>query len=140
MPAAIPDIIPDVGAAVAMPVFPLLHVPPVVTLVSVVVLPIHSVLVPVIATGSALTVMLLAARQPVLNVYVIDAVPGVRPVTIPVLLPAVATDVFPLVQVPPPVFDSVIVDPGHTVVTPVIADGKALTVTAVVVVHPVPRE
>ncbi len=64
-------------------------------------------------------------------------VPDVTPETIPELVPMVATLVLLLVQVPPPVLESVVVEPAQTVVVPVIADGNGFTVTAVVVMQPV---
>ena len=52
----------------------------------------------------------------------------------PVLAPTVATDVVPLVQVPPVVPSvKVMVVPAQKAATPDTADGKALTVTIVVV-------
>ena len=56
--------------------------------------------------------------------------PDDTPLTIPVE-PTVATDVVPLVQVPPVVvLLSVVVEPAHTLIVPVIADtvGNGLTV------------
>ena len=64
-------------------------------------------------------------------------VPAVTPETIPELVPIVATLVLLLIHVPPPVLDSVVVEPAHTVVVPVIADGNGFTVRTVVVIQPV---
>ena len=51
-------------------------------------------------------------------------VPGDTPVTTPVVEPTVATDVVPLVQVPPVVASAnVIVEPAHTDVGPVMLAG-----------------
>ena len=59
--------------------------------------------------------------------------PPATPVTIPLLEPTVATEVVLLVQVPPANTSvSVIVDPAHTGVFPVIAGDDELTVTTVV--------
>ena len=62
---------------------PLLHKPPVVASVSVADDPTQAAMLPPIATGAALTVNAAVARQPVGNVYVIVAVPGVPPVIAP---------------------------------------------------------
>ena len=64
-------------------------------------------------------------------------VPDVTPETIPELVPIVATLVLLLIHVPPPVLESVVVEPAQTVAVPVIADGNGLTVTTVVVIQPV---
>lgn len=58
------------------------------------------------------------------------AVPAVTPVTIPVPEPAVATPVLPLVHVPPAVVPiSVVDEPAHMLIVPVIGPGTALTVS-----------
>ena len=57
--------------------------------------------------------------------------------TVPVPEPIVAIPVLLLLQVPPPPSLNVVVDPRHTVVVPLMADGSAFTVTTVVAVHPV---
>ena len=63
--------------------------------------------------------------------------PDITPVTIPVLAPTVATDVVPLVQVPPVVPSvKVMVVPAQKAAAPDIADGKALTVTVPVALQP----
>ena len=59
--------------------------------------------------------------------------PAETPVTTPVETPTVAIDVLPLVHVPPPVAsESVMVLPTATLVNPVIAAGRGLTVKMVV--------
>ena len=64
----------------------------------------------------------------------ISEVPDTTPVTIPVLAPTVAIDVVPLVHVPPVVPSvKVMVVPAQKAAEPDTADGKALTVTIVVV-------
>ena len=63
--------------------------------------------------------------------------PAATPETMPELVPIVATLVLLLVQVPPPVFERVVVEPAQTVAVPVIADGNGFTVTTVVVIQPV---
>ena len=56
--------------------------------------------------------------------------PGSTPVTTPPGGPTVtvATLVLPLLQVPPPASDKVVVEPAHTVNFPVMAPGNGLTV------------
>lgn len=61
------------------------------------------------------------------------ATPGETPVTTPVNIPTVATDVLLLVQVQPTVASLRVVDvPTQIVVEPVIGAGKGLTVTTTV--------
>ena len=67
-------------------------------------------------------------------------VPDDTPVTTPVEEPTVATLVLPLVHVPPLVISlKVVVNPAQTTAVPVTDDGNGLTVTTIVVIHPVPR-
>ena len=71
------------------------------------------------------------------NVYVITVVPKAAPVTTPVVIPIPAL-VLLLLQVPAGVpSDRVIDKPIHTDEGPSIVDGNGLTVTVVVVKHPV---
>ena len=66
--------------------------------------------------------------------------PAVKPVTTPVPGFATATDMSLLLQVPPAVPSAkVVVDPEHTVVSPVMAAGSKLTVTSTVVMQPVDK-
>ena len=59
-----------------------------------------------------------------------DEVPPDKPETTPVVAPIVATLVFPLAHVPPPDASlKAVVAPAHSMVVPVIPEGKALTVT-----------
>jgi hypothetical protein len=60
------------------------HVPPVVALVRVMLLPKHTPDGPAIAAGKGLTVIVLTEKQMPATVYVITDVPVVIPVTIPV--------------------------------------------------------
>src|SRR6478735_8337928 len=123
----------------------LLHTPPAVASVSVVVNPAHTLVVPLIAatTGIALTVtvVVLVPTQPfVVTVYEMMLVPAVTPVTTP-LLSIVATDSLLLLHTPLAVASvSVVVNPAHTLVVPLMAatTGIALTVIVVVLVptHP----
>ena len=59
---------PEVELTLAVPDELLAHVPPDGVLFKVVVKPEHTVAVPVIVVGSAITVAVLIAKQPVLNV------------------------------------------------------------------------
>jgi hypothetical protein len=64
-------------------------------------------------------------------------VPADTPHAVPVL-PTVAIPDEPELHVPPAVASVRLVHaPAHTVVTPIIADGKGLTVATIVAVHPV---
>lgn len=64
VPAVIPVAMPVDAPIVAMAVLPLLHVPPGVALLRVVVLPWQMVLVPVMAGGEASTVNVIELVQP----------------------------------------------------------------------------
>lgn len=93
---------------------------------------------PPIATGAAVTVTIFVTVQPVPNEYVIVAVPGLPPVTMPPDKVTDATAVLLLLHVPPPGISlSVTVAPEHTVDGPLIAPGAGLTVTSTVAVQPV---
>ena len=136
-PAANPFTAP-VLPTVAIDVLLLLHVPPDGLEDNVVALPTHTFIVPVIDDGIGLTVNVVVVRQPVGNVYVISGVPEATPVTIPELVPTVASVTLLLNHVPPGVASvSVVVKPMHTLSVPDIAAGNGLTVTTVVEVHPV---
>ena len=65
MPVLTPDTTPDVELTLAVPDALLVHVPPVGVELNVVVEPIHTTAVPVIAVGEALTVTVAADSQPV---------------------------------------------------------------------------
>src|SRR4051812_40805964 len=93
-----------------MPVLPigaldgllLVHVPPGVGLLNVVVLPAHIMATPVIAAGGGVTVTVVTEVQPPKgNLYEIKAVPGEIPVTIPELMPTPAVPGLPLDHAPP---------------------------------------
>ena len=98
---------------VAIPVLALLHVPPPVLLLSVVVLPAHAWVVPLLAVYGA-QVIVKVATQPVLSEYDIVAVPpGGTPVTTPA--ETLATYALLVPQAPPEiVLPRVIVRPAHT--------------------------
>lgn len=67
-PAEIPETIPEVDPIVAIDVLLLVHVPPVDASDSVVILPTHTAIVPVIAAGNGLTVNANVVKQPAGNV------------------------------------------------------------------------
>ena len=67
----------------------------------------------------------------------IVVVPAMRPETMPELVPTVATDILLLIHVPPPASLRAVVRPAHTLVVPVIADGKGFTVISEVIIQPV---
>jgi len=89
MPALIPVTTP-VEPIVAIPVLLLLHVPPVLASVSVVVCPLHICCVPEIVDGEGLTVTSVALMQPTGETYHILAPPGLTPVIIPVGVSTIA--------------------------------------------------
>src|SRR5947209_4732202 len=107
LPAATPLSMPVPDPMVAVPVLTLVHVPPEVASVSVVIPPTHATGVPVIAAGTALIVSVAVLKQPPGIVYVITGVPDDKVVTIPVAEPIVAIAGLLLVHVPPAVEDSV---------------------------------
>jgi hypothetical protein len=110
----------------------LLQVPPAVADDSEVVLPAHSVDVPVIEAGTALTDISLLVLQPVPSVYTIVAVPVVIPVTFPVAA-SIAAVVARLLHAPPVVADSSVVElPSQTWAAPVIVAGAVFTDTVCV--------
>jgi hypothetical protein len=91
--------------------------------------------VPAFTTGNGLTVtaVVVLLQLVVDEVKVKVAEPAATPVTTPAEV-TVATDGLLLTQVPPVVGDKVVVDPIHIELLPVmLTAGKALTVTAVVV-------
>lgn len=118
----------------------LLHTPPPVTSLSVVVSPEHIVVLPVIAKGAGFTVTTACCVQPAPAVSVIVAVPTAPAVTTVVLPgPGVtdATEILLLAHVPLEPSDNILVAPAHIDVLPDIAVGNGLTVTVVVTKHPV---
>ena len=140
VPAATPVTIPEVPT-VAILVSVLLHIPPPVRSISVVVAPGQTVYVPRIAPAvrNGLTVTTVVAIQPVDNVKVIVAVPVPGP---PVTKPEPLTVAIPgalVPHVPPPASVNAVVRPTQTNVVPVIAEGNGFTVTTAVVRQPVPN-
>ena len=88
---------------------------------------------PLASDGVATTVTVVVDLQPVLSKYVITDVPTATLAIVPDEEPIVATDVVPLLHVPPPVASaSVDVAGRHIRVVPVIDAGKEFTVNAFV--------
>ena len=113
-----------------------LQVPPPPS-VSVIVCPTHTDEGPLIAEGSAFTVIIFEVAQPVGSVYTTVTVPVLMPVTMPVALSTVAP-MLVLLHVPPVLASvSVVVRPAHTVGVPPIVGGVGLMVTSVVIAQPV---
>jgi hypothetical protein len=147
-PDATPVTSPVMEFTVATAASSLVHTPPDVVLVKIVVDPTHALFVPPMAAsvGNALTFTVACALETqllVVTVYVIVAVPAATPVTTPVLEFTVATDALDDVQTPFAVaLVKVVVEPAHTSVVPLIAatTGIALIVTVVlaVAVQPLP--
>lgn len=131
-PVAAPVTNPLSEPIVAAPVFVLVHNPPLIASVRLLVPPEHTVAGPAIAVGVVLTVTMVAVVHPVGSEYTIVAGPVATPVTIPLEAPIVATEGARLFQLPPPASVSAIVAPTHNAVGPPIAAGTGLTVTLVV--------
>jgi hypothetical protein len=122
---------------VAMVALLLLHVPPDVPLVNVVVPPTHNSRMPVLADGAAFTVMTAVRLHPDASAYVITDVPDVIAVITPVE-PMVATEVLLLLHVPPDVAEvTVIVPPGQRLPIPEIDAGNGPAVITVPLPQPV---
>jgi len=114
----------------------LVHVPPGVVELSVVVAPVHTVLLPVMAAGNGLTVTTAVRVQPLVPKHVIVAVPAATPLTIPDDEPMVAIAVLLLLHVAPMlVVLNVVLAPAQTANVPVMALGAGCTVTTTVVKH-----
>lgn len=99
-PAATPVTTPVDEPIVATVTLLLAHVPPVLALLSVVVAPVHTDVVPVIAAGSGFTVTTIDLAQPVPSVYIMVDVPVVSAVATPDEF-IVTTLVFDELHVPP---------------------------------------
>ena len=108
------------------------HVPPVDGFVNVMVEPAQTVDGPTIGAAAVTTVITKVAAHPP-TVYLIVTVPGLTPVTIPVVGPTVAIVTAVLLQIPPGVgLVSGVVAPTHTEPAPEIAAGKGFTVMLLV--------
>jgi hypothetical protein len=135
VPAATPVTMPVAEPTVATAVLLLLQVPPPDASASAVVAPAHAVNVPVM-TETLLTVTGVVAKQEPTE-YEMVAPPAATPSMVPVDEPMLAIPVLLLDHTPPPGDDaSVDVPPVHMDVVPVIADGLAFTVMAMVEKHP----
>ena len=118
----------------------LLHVPPTISLLNVVILPKHTPVLPVIAAGELLTVKLNVAAVPHPVEYVIISEPSLNPVNTPPLLTN-AIEAALVLQVPPIVESvNVIVLPIHISAVPPIAEGIPNTVIDAVAAVPHPVE
>ena len=138
-PTAVPFTTPVVTPTLAIEGDPLLQLPPVVVLLSVIVEPRQTEEGPVIDPGAACTETTTVAKQPEVNIYVIVAVPIELPETRPPVEVTSATPAL-LVLHDPPGAPSVNkeVPPKHIFVLPNIAGGPAVTVTTRVPVLPEP--
>jgi hypothetical protein len=131
-------VVADAVETVATPASALLHTRPAVALVSVVELPMHIELVPVIAAGEASTVTIVVVRQPLADVYDIILVPTATPLSTPFTMPIEALPIRELTHMPPAgVLVSVAVAPTQIVPAPAIAAGVSFTVTVFVIAQPV---
>lgn len=139
--AVTPVTIPVLAPTVAILILELVHVPPGVLLLNVVVWPTHTVNTPVIGEA-ALTVTALVAVQPAGVWNNIFTVPPPTLVTTPVPLLTVAIVISLLVHVPPPVvlLVSVSVPLPQIVLPPVdVVAASGFTVTAAIRWQPVDR-
>jgi len=133
--------VPEVGIAkMATDVLLLIHVPPVAPSLRLAVAPWQIFSGPAIALGDGVTVITRVTVQPEPKEYVIVAVPGMPPVTVPPALPEAITEAttVELDDHEPPVGMSLSTtdEPEHTVAGPVIGPGEELTVTITVAVQP----
>ena len=111
--------------------------PPAVASVWVMLWPAQTVAGPPIAAGVWFTVTVSVAVQPPGSVYIMAVVPGMMPVTRPVVELMVAVPVELLLQEPMPVPSLwVMVCPVHTDTGPVMAPGDAHMVTVVMAWQP----
>jgi hypothetical protein len=136
VPAAIPVTVPLTEPTVAIPVLELLHTPPVVALVSVVVAPAHTVLDPAIADALPTLTLLKDKLKPqvLLTPYIMAATPLEIPVTRPTEL-TVATEGLLENHIPPGVAQDIeAVAPVHNADAPVTGatTGTSLTTTVAV--------
>jgi len=139
-PIPVPVTMPEAEPIDATDGVALDQLPPVVAFDKVVVAPIETPDAPVIAAGDALIVIVVVLKHPLPSVYVIVAVPGDIPITIPVAESTVALVGLLVDQTPPGVaWLSAVVSPTHTLSVPVIAAGVAFTVTCVMLEQPAPN-
>jgi hypothetical protein len=133
-----PVTLPPALVTVAWATLLLVHVPPLIASVRLIIDPEHTLVGPAIAAGKGLTVTGAVTKQP-LAVIVYDTVvkPDDRPVSTPpavmVAVPAGLT-----AHVPPPGADVNVIDEfTHTGPLPPIGEGVGLTLITVVLVQPV---
>ena len=141
MPAVVPATFSPVAAADNVTFALLLvHAPPAIASLNITEKVRHTLLAPEMFPGAVVTVTVCTAAGHAATEYETTVVPPVLPATVSPVAPAatVATEVVPLVQTPPgvPLLNS-IVEPVQTWVAPLIVVGATLTVTVVVLVHPV---
>jgi len=136
-----PVTVPELEPMVATVVLPLAQTPLPVASLSVVVVPGHTFIVPVIAAGDGLTVIVVVVVHPNVDVNVITEVPPGfgPPFTKPVLAFIVATVVLLLLHVPDVASFNVVVVPVQMPVVPVMVDGDGYTVSTAVAAHPVAK-
>ena len=116
-----------------------LQVPPTVLSVSVVILPAHTCRVPKGVAGIGFTFIRIFVKQPVDNIYSTVTVSAFRPRSLPVLS-IVAVEMLSESQLPPIVESPKAMElPTHTVLEPIMAEGKPLNVNAIDAVQPVPK-
>ena len=129
-PVTVVTVVPVVTETPAV----LVHVPPLVKLLSVTKEPLHTEDAPPMLEGDALTVTTTVVGTPP-TVYEIVTVPAVLPVTIPDV-PAVAIVILAECHTPPGVaLVNAVVKPAHTLSVPVMPDTPdGLTVTILVAV------
>ena len=114
------------------------HAPPGVASLSDTDAPTHRLVLPLMATGDAVTVIDLVCIHPVPSEYVIVVTPVAIPVTSPLSEPAVPAAGLLLTHTPPGTPSlSVTVLPTHTVDAPSIVVGEVLTVIVLLAVQPV---
>ena len=134
-----PVTVPNDPSTVAIDVLLLLQLPPVVGSLNVIVAPVHTGVFEVIG-NDPLIVTTIVAALPQPFVYCIVAVPGVTPLTTPLVEPTVATAVLLLLHVPPLTASAnVVFAPTHADTVPVMLAGATFTVIVAVVLdkHPV---
>ena len=135
VPTATPVTVPLSEPTVAAAALLLIHTPPPMESLKVVVSFAHTADGPIMAVGERLTVIVVLALQPANDVYVITVVPVATPKTLPAK--TVATVVTELTHVPPIGLSlSVIIAPTHSAVGPVMI-GIGFTVTIAVLAQPV---
>ena len=137
VPASIPVTTP-LPSTMATPVALLLHEPPAVLLLTLMLLFLHTCVAPDIDAGLLFTTTDDTVRHDVGSVYVMFVIPKLTPVTTPLVLFTVATPGVLLVHIPPVVLlPSAVVMPTHTFRLPVAGDGSAFTLTVDIRIQPV---